>query len=169
MTRDFYMDKVRKGTQNIKRFQMEDVIKPQSLAEHGYHVVNLFLIACNFTGYSPSVKELDKVINHDVLETLTGDLNKRIKDFSKETIQAWAVIEESVLDERWETEAYSDSFEGWEAKFISLLEFCDSMEAYLYCTEEYKRGNHNLGRALEYYHSRLRLMNSNLFSYIVGD
>ena len=98
VTRDFYMNHVRKGTQNIKRFGMEDVIKPQNLADHGYQVMNLFLIACDFMAYRPTVNELDKVLNHDVIETLTGDLNKAVKEKNQITKEAWEDIEKEMLE-----------------------------------------------------------------------
>lgn len=168
MTRDFYMKHVRKGTQNIKRFQMEDVLKPQSLAEHGYHTANLFLIACDFTSYNPTVKELDKVLNHDVIETLTGDLNKLVKELNSETIEAWKIIEEQVLKEHSvRLGIYVDYWmEG--TSFDRLLKFCDAMEAYLYCHEEILRGNRQLKRIEIYYESKLSLMNGHLFEYIMG-
>lgn len=168
MTRDFYMKHVRKGTQNIKRYQMEDVIKPQSLAEHGYHVMNLFLIACEFTGYEPGIIELDKVLNHDVIETLTGDLNKLVKELNSTTMLAWSTIEEHVMREQSpKLNMYSDDTLLFNNEFTKLLKFCDSMEAYLYCLEEGKRGNKNLENVALYYESKLLKANEKLFEYIM--
>lgn len=170
MIRNFYMKHVRKGTQNIKRFQMEDVLKPQSLAEHGYHTMNLFLIACNFTGYKPTVKELDKVLNHDTIETLTGDLNKLVKEMNPETQLAWETIEDQVTREMEpENILYMDDNGMFSVEFNELLKFCDGMEAYLYCAEEVYRGNANFDSIQDYYYGKLQLMNGHLFEYITGD
>lgn len=174
MTRDFYMNHVRKGTQNIKRFGMEDVTKPQNLADHGYQVMNLFLIACDFMAYNPTVKELDKVLNHDAIETLTGDLNKVVKEWNETTKKAWAMIELEIvpseaaiyLDDGWHPEGDGPNTFTKHQKFEDLWKFCDAMDAYLYCLEERQRGNQNLISVEGYYLSKLNLMNKPLFGYI---
>ena len=179
MTRDFYMNHVRKGTQNIKRFGMEDVLKPQNLADHGYQVMNLFLIACDFMAYNPTVKELDKVLNHDVVETLTGDLNKLVKEKNLITRKAWEDIEKELTDiipdpigmyqDNWDPREYRHGKDWYQQveTFGELWKFCDAMDAYLYCMEERKRGNTNLQRAEFYYFDKLKLMNHDLMEYIV--
>lgn len=58
----------------VTRWGVVPVIKPQTVAEHSFHVAWIYLNLCEFLHYAPSVSEITGVLVHDSLEAVTGDI-----------------------------------------------------------------------------------------------
>lgn len=139
-------------THNVKRFSMESVIAPQNIASHGYGVGSLFFLLCRAKGVECTAEELFGAMNHDFVETYTGDLNKKIKDMNTDTKEAWDTIEGSIVP----IHAFSLTDKNlknrvFREEVYPLLLMADYLEALLYCREEEGKGNSFLKKAREHY------------------
>jgi 5'-deoxynucleotidase YfbR-like HD superfamily hydrolase len=155
MNLDQYLNS-RRTLRNIKRFNMETVIQPQNLCEHGYGVTTLFYLLCKDLKIALSSKDLFLIMQHDFLESLTGDLNKKIKDKSSATKMAWEVIEYECGEDLQE---YSDKsiqkqLQDDDRKYQVFL-LADAMDAMLYCQDEVRLGNSHLKNAFIYYKNKV--------------
>lgn len=131
----------RKGLRSILRFNMEYRIKEQSIADHSYHVATMFYIACKELNEEISSKDMFLVLNHDFVESITGDLNRRVKERNSATSKAWDVIESEVVGESLShlTELQLRTCLG--QRKLSIMKWCDTMDALLFCIEECRMGN----------------------------
>lgn len=137
-------------TRNIKRFSMETVISPQDLAGHGYGVANIYALLCKSKYGEVEGEHLFLVMNHDFVETYTGDLNKHIKDRTSDTQESWAIIERETVPVhlRYMTD---EDLEGSLGITYHLFMLADALDAWLYTTEEVKKGNSHIAHAQKYY------------------
>jgi len=145
-----YLDK-RKTMISIKRFEMEFVLRPQNLCEHGHGTATLFYLFCKEFGVEINEDILFILMNHDFAETFTGDMNRLIRNKNEKTKEAWSVLEEETLPE--ELKPWSDK--GIENILtedqLLLFKLSDEMEAYLYCFEEHTLGNRYIYGPIERY------------------
>lgn len=148
-----YLD-ARVVLRNIKRFSMECTIKEQNLCDHGYNVATIFYILCDVFGVEITAKDLMIVMNHDFLESRTGDINLAVKMKSTKIKNAWELIESELSKDipeyvdKWIDENFSEI--KWK-----LFTFADRLDAYLYCMEEAYMGNARLEKAHSYYREAL--------------
>jgi len=143
---------------NIKRFQMEHVIHTQDLGNHGHGVASVFYRLYHMSGVvleELSAKDMFIVMNHDLAETFTGDLNTVIKNRNASTKEAWTVIEREGLPEGFTS--WSD--EGIEASLGSekyaLFCLADMIDALWYCEREASIGNSHAERIAQYYRGKI--------------
>jgi len=140
---------------NIKRFNMETVTEPQNLCDHGHGVGTLFYLLCKEMGVPISVDTLFMVMNHDFAEAYTSDLNRRVKDRTEKTSEAWKVIENSNLPLSlicWTDESIKSSLGGFDGTArYKVFQIADEWEAMGYCLREVKRGNTYMKRPLKVY------------------
>lgn len=147
---------------NIKRFSMESTIRPQDLCGHGYSVGTIFYILCQSMGIRVSADTLFLAMNHDYVESYTGDLNKLLKEKNATTKGAWNVLEAQCVPDHLNhltdvgiishiKNTYGDTANTVE----QILHLADALDAYLYCSEEVKLGNQFLTKAMEHYDKRV--------------
>lgn len=150
---------------SIKRFNMERVIHPQDLCGHGYAVGSLFYLLCKEFDIELTADILFLVMNHDFVESITGDLNKLLKDKNNDTKQAWATIEAECVPRH--LQGYTDAnireqLRAYNPNVEKIFNLADYMDAGLYCLQELGLGNTYLQNAYEYYQRKVDEMNSEL-------
>lgn len=153
----------RRVLRNIKRFNMEKVLHPQNLADHGYNVANLFYLLCKEFGFQITVKDLHIVMNHDFVEVFTGDLNLSIK---RKIAKLWDEIEETIVPESLHEYINGGIKENLNKDIYPIFLFADAFEAYLYCEDEVAMGNSLLSKALNNYSIRLTKLNPKMFQHL---
>jgi 5'-deoxynucleotidase YfbR-like HD superfamily hydrolase len=140
---------------NIKRFSMESVIHPQDLCGHGYSVGTLFYLICYEFMIPIEIEDLFVAMNHDFVETYTGDINRKVKETSSQVQIAWSIMERRIVPEhlqRYTDEEISKHFLRYsDDRQYSAFLMADAYEAYLYTREEIEKGNSKLNQANEYY------------------
>jgi len=157
----------RRKLRNIKRFNMEYTIQQQNLAEHGFMVASLFVLICKKLRVDFLEKDLFLIMNHDFLETLTGDINLQVKEYSPITKRAWNIIEKQIINK--ELMKYSDVVikNNFDKIKYKLFLFSDALDAFLYTKDEIELGNSALKNANIYYKNKLFQLDSELFKDIL--
>lgn len=147
---------------NIKRFSMESTIRPQDLCGHGYSVGTIFYILCNSTGIRISAETLFMIMNHDYVESYTGDLNKLLKEKNETTKGAWNVLEAQCVPDHLGhltdvglVEHFKKTYGDSAGAVENIFHLADALDAYLYCSEEVKLGNQFFRGALEHYDKKV--------------
>lgn len=155
---------------NIKRFNMETVIHPQNLCDHGYNVATIFFLICKMFAIEVSAEKLFIVMNHDFAETYTSDLNRVVKEKSPETKLAWEIIEEENLPPHLQVWTDKGIKEILGEDLFSIFQFADELDAWKYCDGEVQKGNLFLERAREKCASLLakKAENYDLFHVVLG-
>lgn len=126
---------------NIKRFAMEVIIEPQNLCDHAYNVATIFYLLCKDLNVPLSAQLLFKVLQHDFVETYTGDINRKVKEHNDATKASWAVIEKQKVPEnllKYTDEKLTEDFTFTQRQ---LFEIADMFDALMYCSMEVGRGN----------------------------
>lgn len=152
----------------IKRFSMVKVLHPQSLSCHGYNVGSLFCLLCDHFGVDIKAVELFMVMQHDFVESYTGDLNAHIKDQNEETKHAWRVLEESTVPNSlhpYTEKGLENILKG--VKDL-LFRLADQMDAYLFCKDERKMGNTFIDGPLFRYKVRITNTVHDLNTYLLS-
>ena len=150
---------------NIKRFARVKVIRTQNLCEHGYGVGTLFYLLCKEARVTITGEELFRIMNHDFLETYTGDIDRRVKEKTEETSLAWEAIERATVPRHLYcfTDKYLKEEFLTEEKFL-LFQLADDLEGFMFCKEEVLSGNRTIRPSLERYREnvkeRLRALSS---------
>lgn len=155
----------------IRRFNMIPTIRPQDLCGHGYGVGCIFFLLCKEFELEVSAELLFLVMNHDFVESYTGDLNKMIKEKTEGTKEAWSLLE---------LESVPPNLRGFTDKLVEIklkeageniwkiFQLADCMEAGLYCMEEIKLGNLHLEDAYRRYRDWVEKLSSELQMSIPG-
>lgn len=151
---DQYLDG-RRNLRSIQRFAMEPTIKNQNLCDHGYNVATLFYIVMGSLGRVCTARDLFLVMQHDFVESMTGDLNKLVKEKNDRTRRAWETIECEVVPEELNYLCDAGLRELLSSEDYEVFKFCDLFEAWIYCLEERAMGNTMLSRAQRHYVTRL--------------
>ena len=152
--------KGRRALRSIKRFGMEFTIRDQNLCDHGYNVATLFYLLCKEMGVSLTASDMFIALQHDFVESMTGDLNKMIKDLSPETADAWDVIEQSIVPYGLQYLTRKRIAYDWNeySQKTYILQISDALEALIYCYEERAMGNSALSGAIGHYSGLLYTM-----------
>ncbi len=134
---------------NVQRLSGFKLIQDYSLTKHCYHTGMLFLKISLLEKISVNYAEMMFVFQHDILETITGDVLYPVKNYNDQTKYHWRHIEMELTDEDGEfhylhkfTDAYAETFMSTDA--MKLFKACDLYELYLFCVEEYVLGNGTL-------------------------
>ena len=138
------MKEVRK-MKYVQRLSSKPLIKPYSLAEHSFYTAQLFAFFCEEEGNEYDGKDLELVMNHDLLETRTGDLLWTAKSLSRATVESWNTIESEVAkkhDLTYYTDVNIKSKLG-EKKF-KIFKASDYMELLMFVSEEISLGNNSV-------------------------
>jgi len=118
--------------------------RPYSLSEHGFHVAELLYVLSARIGVVPTAQDMFLAMNHDMMETETGDLLYPAKNANETTKIAWGIVEEQISKivpslAPFEDEAIS---KGMSSEVVhSLFRFCDMLELWYAMKEERASGN----------------------------
>jgi len=135
---------------NVNRLSGFSLIQKYSDAEHCYYVGVLYKLISNLLVDEDLLENCDFeaeffAFTHDILESVTGDLLRPVKNFNEEVHKLWALIEDQLM--------YSEeySFLGWykegtrkletSEKHWKLFMICDVLELLIFCNEEQLLGN----------------------------
>lgn len=153
--RNRYIDTIYQ-LKNIKRFSNRSVLSSHSPCEHAYYVAQLALYIAKHENLKLKQEDkydigvlLDKALNHDVPESITGDVLAPIKHFDKVMHQKIQEIEEIVtknylikyLPTELQNSFYSSIIGCKEGREGALVAICDQLEVLYYLVEERKLGN----------------------------
>jgi 5'-deoxynucleotidase YfbR-like HD superfamily hydrolase len=144
---------------------MERVLQPQDLCGHGYAVGTIFYLLCKEFEIEISAETLFLVMQHDFIESITGDLNTLIKNRNKETEQAWDVIEKECVPRHLEgfTDlAIREQLRAEDPNLEKIFNLADYMDAGLFCLQELGMGNGYLQKAYEHYQRKVEEVNNEL-------
>lgn len=132
------IDKMR----DVQRLAGRPIHKPYSLMEHCYYVGMLFKHFASKCDVPYSMEVFDLVLKHDLVEVVTGDLVYPVKNFSKETQDAWDLIERA-LAESYGLEKYAnDALKNAMTKGqYELFKLCDILDLYIFVLREKSLGN----------------------------
>jgi len=118
--------------------------RPYSLSEHGFHVAELLYVLSARIGVVPTAQDMFLAMNHDMVETETGDLLYPAKNSSETTKIAWRIVEEQIISAVPALAPFEDH--AIHSKMSSetvhaLFRFCDMLELWYAMREERVTGN----------------------------
>lgn len=142
---------------NITRWNVEFLYKKSSVAEHSFFVAQIAQLIGIIEEKNGAVidwkKLYRKALNHDIKESVTGDIPHHTKHRKEEVNQALAMIEDELVREyilseisdedyrrRIEEIINEDKDDTLEGKILSAADMIDAM---LECAQEIKLGNTN--------------------------
>ena len=128
---------------NVNRLGTIGITRPYNLLEHQYMVAMLFRHFAQKEGIAYDLDVLERILHHDIVEVVTGDLPYPVKHSSSMTETAWLVIEKEALTVHPELQEYTDDV--MERKFtpeqLKLFKMCDLLDLWIFLKEEYGLGN----------------------------
>lgn len=138
------------GTNHVTRWQGTPQLLPYNVSTHAYNCVMLYMQLCFICRKKINVRLLGALLNHDNMESLTGDLLAPAKDSASE---CWDSIEDKV-QEKWRKDnkiyySMARAFLPTETDFANslsnedqhLLKIIDMLEFLLHAQQEYRAGN----------------------------
>lgn len=135
------------GMKEIKRLPNTPHLQGYNLLEHCYTVAMLFRWFASEEDVPYDMVVFDRVLMHDYVESVTGDLNALIKKFNEKTDKAWEVIENEICDSDPILREYSDKSikECMTELQYRLFKTCDYLELWIFCRKEQALGNNTKG------------------------
>lgn len=128
---------------NVNRLGTIAITRPYNLLEHSYMVTVLFCHFAKLEGIPYDVDTIDRIMHHDIVETITGDLPYPIKHSSSLTEEAWAMIEKDAIKDHPDLKPYTDEVmeSVFTAEQLKLFKMCDLLDLWIFLKEEYSMGN----------------------------
>lgn len=126
----------------VIRFSAQMLTKPPNLMEHCYATASIFVALAKYWDIPVSLNAVDFVLNHDLLETETGDLLYPVKHMKHNEVN-WGAIENAVVEAFPMLEGYADNNESLTNDEQWLFRFSDLLEGLITCLEEIRMGNRN--------------------------
>lgn len=132
---------------NIQRFSHTPHLQGYNLLEHGFVVGFLFRWIASEEDVPYDITVWEKVLLHDIVETVTGDLCYLVKNFNNTTADAWDVIEKEVVKSDTTLAAYTDAAlkNSMTERQFRLFKVCDYLDLFLFCHKEIQMGNASKG------------------------
>lgn len=139
--------KMIRALKNVNRLSGLKLIQKYSVAEHCYYTGILFEYFADKENIHIPRGLLDFVYRHDMLESLTGDLLRPVKNISETSELAWKSIEYDVA-EFFNIKKYTDSWINndlhiFEKELVQLFKACDVLELFWFIKEEKDMGNNS--------------------------
>jgi len=134
-----------RAMKDVDRLSGVSKLRNYNLLEHSFMVATYFKMFASLEDVPYSMIELDMVMNHDILESVTGDLSYEVKNFSDKTKKCWYEIEQEILTKDFQLQRYSDSnIKGTlNERQFALFKFCDIFDLWVFLYEEITLGNNN--------------------------
>ncbi len=131
---------------NIQRLSGHSKLRSYNLLEHSFMVTALFKEFCKLESIDYDLEVLDAVMNHDLLESETGDLIYPVKNLNEVTKNSWETIEREVTIKYTELAKYTDEniHKRLNQIQLNMLKACDLLELWIFCMEERDMGNKTL-------------------------
>jgi 5'-deoxynucleotidase YfbR-like HD superfamily hydrolase len=105
-------------------------------------VMSLFKVFCEREGIHYNLEVLDLVANHDILETVTGDILYPVKNINDETRRAVEVLEEAAvrLPQNKHLRNYTDEKikKALNKDQHDMFKACDTLCLWIFCVKEYQ-------------------------------
>lgn len=131
------------GMKDIQRLPNTPHHRGYNLLEHGLVVGMLFRWFASEEDVPYDINVFDKVLLHDYVESVTGDLNACVKKFNNKTQVAWDIIEQEICDNDPVLSPYSDkNIKGYLTdEQYRLFKMCDTLDLWIFCRNEISLGN----------------------------
>lgn len=156
---------------NVQRLSGSVKLRSYNLAEHQYFVGMMYLDIAREYKIVTTLRQIDVVFRHDMMETLTGDLIFTAKNLNRSVAECWAIIEENVQKSSDKMGVYTDfDIESiMDPEKLLLLKLCDITELYLFCVEECRIGNFSEDIKTVIHNCKIikdRLMKDNTYEFL---
>lgn len=131
------------GMKDIQRLPNTPHHRGYNLLEHGLVVGMLFRWFASEEDVAYDINVFDKVLLHDYVESVTGDLNACVKKFNDNTASAWDIIEWEICHGDPNLLPYSDESikETMTELQYKLFKMCDYLDLWIFCRNEQAFGN----------------------------
>jgi len=138
----FHNTNVRK-MMNVTRFSSMLKNRKNDLTQHSFFVLKYFINFAKFLNISYTADTLETILNHDYMESITGDLDYAVKNMSKNTKKWWSYIEKEVVVKNSMMAKYTDEWIelSLNNEQLKLFKCCDLLDCWFFCIEEYLLGN----------------------------
>ncbi|MBQ7516262.1 MAG: HD domain-containing protein [Schwartzia sp.] len=156
---------------NITRWNVEFLYKKASVAEHSFFVAQIAQLIGLIEERNGAVIDWKrlyrKALNHDIKESVTGDIPHHTKHRKEEVNRALAMIEDELVHEYILSEIKDDEYRRRIEEILNedkddtlegrILAAADMIDAMLECAQEIKLGNTNPFQGkYRYWERRLR-------------
>lgn len=131
------------GMKDIQRLPNTPHHRGYNLLEHGLVVGMLFRWFASEEDVAYDINVFDKVLLHDYVESVTGDLNACVKKFNENTAAAWDIIEYEICHGDVNLLPYSDEEIKKTMTDLQyrLFKTCDYLDLWIFCKNEQALGN----------------------------
>lgn len=127
---------------NVGRLSKRHLLRPYNDMEHAYMVTYLFMRICESENIKIHVRDVDAVMKHDVVETVTTDLNWEVKKINHATQTAWDFIEKSAVDKFAPVlKPFLDVKTILGEEKHAIMKIADYLDLWMFCREEQALGN----------------------------
>lgn len=132
------------GMKNVQRLPNTPHHRGYNLLEHGFVVGMLFRWFASQEDVAYDITVWDKVLMHDYVESVTGDLNLLVKAHSPLTAECWAKIEKDICSSNTALAPYTDAEIKASMTDIQyrLFKCCDYLDLWIFCVQERAMGNY---------------------------
>lgn len=132
-----------RALKNIDRLTGVTKHKNYNLLEHSYMVAILFKKFASIEDVPYTMVEFDLVMNHDIVESVTGDLSYEVKKATHKTEISWEIIEDEIIKIHPQLDHYSDKRikSGLNERQYNLFKTCDTLDLWIFLKEEVALGN----------------------------
>lgn len=131
------------GMKDIQRLPNTPHHRGYNLLEHGLVVGMLFRWFASEENVAYDINVFDKVLLHDFVESVTGDLNACVKKFNDKTAESWDIIEYEICYGNPVLAPYSDQEikKAMTNQQYRLFKMCDYLDLWIFCRNEMALGN----------------------------
>lgn len=133
-----------RALKNVDRLSGVSKHRSYNILEHSYMVAILFKYFASKENVPYGFAEFDYILNHDLLESVSGDLSYEVKNISQLTKDSWHTIEKEVIHLHPSLSKYSDSNikQNLSELQFKLFKACDLLDLWIFLIEERALGNY---------------------------
>lgn len=133
------------GMKNVQRLPNAPHHQGYNLMEHCFVVGVLFRWFASQENVPYDITVWDKVLMHDYVESVTGDLNLMVKKHSPVTAECWNRIEADICESDPCLRPYTDAKikESMTDLQFRLFKCCDYLDLWIFCVNERALGNNH--------------------------
>lgn len=129
----------------VNRMARWPLLRPYNVLEHSYMVTVLFRHFAERENLLIDWRTMEIIMNHDILEAVTGDLPYDVKNMTMRTHDAWDTIEQEVVHDFPQLKPYTDAKikERLTEYQFNLFKTVDMLELWIFLKEEQELGNNH--------------------------